>query len=142
MRRPPRPPARQAAFTILEVLAAFVVLALTLGALMQVFAGGLREAQLADEYARAVQVAQSRLAAFTAADRIEEGGSGGTDDGFAWTLAAAPYDESQENAEAERGKDYGLRVRLLRVEARVAWHAADGNDRNVRLTTLVMVGKT
>lgn len=142
MRRPIRRPARQAGFTILEVLAAFVVLALTLGALMQVFSGGLREAQLADEYARAAQVAQSRLAAFTAADRFDEGNSGGTDDGFAWTLAVSPYDETQENAETERGKDYGMRTRLLKVEALVAWHAADGNDRNVRLATLVMVGKT
>ena len=58
----PARPAREAGFTILEVLTAFVLLAVTLAALLQVFSGGLRDAQLADEYARAVMMAQSRLA--------------------------------------------------------------------------------
>jgi general secretion pathway protein I len=133
--------ARQAGFTILEVLAAFVLFALVLAALLQVFSGGLRDAQLADEYARAGMMAQSRLASFTAAERFDEGASSGTDAGFAWTLAAAAYDERQEAGGADRSKDYNLRVRLLRVESRVAWRAADGRDRDVRLVTLVLGSK-
>ena len=128
-------------FTILEVLAAFVVFAITLTALLQLFSGGLRDAQLADEYARAVMMAQSRLAGYTAAERLEEGTSTGTEDGFAWTLAVAAYDERQEIDGPERSKDYNLRVRLLRVESKVAWRAADGRDRDVRLASLVLGAK-
>jgi general secretion pathway protein I len=137
-----RSPLPEAGFTILEVLVAFVVLALTLATLMQVFSGGLREAQVADEYARAAQFARARLAAVTATDRIEEGTTSGTEDGFAWTLVVSPYDEREESADLDRGKDYGLRVRLVKVETTIAWHAADGRDRNVRLATLLLQGKT
>lgn len=136
-----RSPRADSGFTILEVLVAFVVLAVTLGTLMQVFSGGLREAQVADEYARAAQYARARLAAVTATERIEEGTTSGTEDGFAWTLAVSPYDEREEIADIDRGKDYGLRVRLVKVESSVAWHAADGRDRNVRLATLLLQGK-
>ncbi len=71
-------PADASGFTILEVLAAFVVFAVTLAALLQLFSGGLRDAQLADEYARAVMIAQSRLAGYTAAERLEETSASGS----------------------------------------------------------------
>jgi len=128
--------ARETGFTILEVLAAFVVFAVSLAALLQVFSGGLRDAQLADEYARAVIIAQSRLAGFSASEKLEEGSTSGSEDRYSWTVAATAYDERQENTEADRSKDYNLRVRLLRVESKVAWRAADGRDRDVRLVTL------
>jgi general secretion pathway protein I len=134
-------PGRESGFTILEVLAAFVVFAVTLATLLQVFSGGLRDAQLADEYARAVIIAQSRLANYTAADKLEEVTSSGSDGPFAWTLSAAVYDERQEDPAADRNRDYNLRVRLLRVESKVGWRAADGRDRDVRLATLVLGAK-
>ena len=48
-------------FSLLEVLVAFSVLAVTLGVLLQIFSSGLRRAQLAEEYSYAVLVAQSEL---------------------------------------------------------------------------------
>jgi general secretion pathway protein I len=138
MRRPRAAPRRQSGFTILEVLTAFVVFAVTLAALLQVFSGGLRDAQIADEYARAVIVAQSRLAAHGAAERVEEGSTSGTEGDYAWTVTAEPYDERLESPEADTRKDYNLRVRLLRVESRVSWQAADGRVRDVRLATLAL----
>lgn len=134
-------PAHASGFTILEVLAAFVVFAVTLAVLLQLFSGGLRDAQLADEYARAVLIAQSRLDGYTAAERLEEVNASGAESGFAWTLSAAAYDERQESEGADRSRDYNLRVRLLRVESKVAWRAADGRDRDVRLATLVLGAK-
>ena len=130
---------REAGFTILEVLAAFVLLAVTLAVLLQMFSGGLRDAQLADEYARAVMIAQSRLAQFTAAEKIDVGTSAGHDEPFTWTLSASTYDERLEvDAGAQAQSEYLLRVRLLRVESRVSWQAADGRNRDVRLTSLVL----
>jgi hypothetical protein len=61
-------------------------------------------------------IAQSRLATVTAAERVEEGGSSGKEGEFAWVLAAGPYDERQESADADRNKVYNLRVRLMRVD--------------------------
>jgi general secretion pathway protein I len=131
-------PAQACGFTILEVLAAFVVFAVTLVALLQLFSGGLRDAQLADEYARAVMIAQARLDGYTASERLEEVNATGAEGNFAWSLAAAAYDERQESEGADRSRDYNLRVRLLRVETKVAWRAADGRERDVRLATLVL----
>lgn len=131
-------PRRSSGFTILEVLTAFVVFAVTLAALLQVFSGGLRDAQLADEYARAIILAQSRLAGYTAAERLEETTASGRDGDFSWSLAATPYDERQEGTDADRSRDYNLRVRLLRVESTVTWRAADGRSRDVRLATLLL----
>jgi len=136
--RAPRRRADGAGFTLLEVLAAFVVFAVTIAALLQVFSGGLRDAQLADEYARAVMIAQSRLAEYTAAERLEETTAAGREADYAWSLTAAAYDERDEDGGTQRGRDHNLRVRLLRVESRVAWQAADGRNRDVRLATLVL----
>ena len=131
-------PARQAGFTILEVLTAFVLLAVALASILQIFSSGLRDAQLADEYARAVMIAQSRLSAFTVADKMEEGSSAGVESPFSWALTVLPYDDRQEDPAAAAQGEYRLAVRLLRVESRVSWAAADGRDREVRLATLVL----
>jgi len=134
----PSRPDREAGFTILEVLTAFVLFALALAVILKVFSGGLRDAQLADEYARAAMMAQSRLSGFTAAERLDEGVGTGREDPFTWTLSATAYDERQEDPQAQGQGAYSLRVRLLRVESKVSWRAADGRDRDVRLATLVL----
>ena len=138
MARPPCRPAREAGFTIVEVLAAFVVFGLAFAGVMQLFTSGLRDAQLADEYARAVMIAQSRLATFTASEKMEEGAGAGVETPFAWSLTALPYDDRQEDPASAAQGEYRLAVRLLRVESRVSWAAADGRDREVRLATLVL----
>ena len=141
MARPPCRPAREAGFTIVEVLAAFVVFGLAFAGVMQLFTSGLRDAQLADEYARAVMIAQSRLADFTAVEQVEEKSAEGAEDRFRWRVTAAAYDERRENPGADPNRDANLRVRLVRVDSVVAWAAADGRERDVRLATLVLASK-
>lgn len=141
MARPARRPAREAGFTIVEVLAAFVLFGLALAGLMQLFSVGLRDAQLADEYARAVMIAQSRLAAFTAVEQVEEKDSEGSDERFKWRVTASAYDERRETPNADASRDLNLRVRLVRVDSVVTWAAADGRERDVRLATLVLAAK-
>ena len=141
MARPPSRPAREAGFTIVEVLAAFVVFGLALAGIMQLFTRGLTDAQLADEYARAVMIAQSRLAAFTAVEQVEERNAEGTEDRYRWRVTAAAYDERRETPNADASRDLNLRVRLIRVDSVVAWSAADGRARDVRLATLVLAAK-
>ena len=141
MAPPPSRPAREAGFTIVEVLAAFVVLGLALAGIMQLFTRGLTDAQLADEYARAVMIAQSRLAAFTAVELVEERNAEGTEDRYRWRVTAAAYDERRETPNADASRDLNLRVRLIRVDSVVAWSAADGRARDVRLATLVLAAK-
>ena len=53
---------RQAGFTLLEVLAAFLVAALALGAVLQSFSSGMRGQSTADAYSQAALHAASMLA--------------------------------------------------------------------------------
>ena len=53
----------QRGLSLIEVLVAFVVLALTLGVILQIFSGGLRNARLSDAYTRALLLAETRLEA-------------------------------------------------------------------------------
>jgi prepilin-type N-terminal cleavage/methylation domain-containing protein len=61
--RPIRRPIRRKTsrgFSLLEVLVAFTILTMLLGALFQVFSNGLRAARAGDSYTRATVIAQSR----------------------------------------------------------------------------------
>ena len=132
----PHPRRREGGFTLLEVLTAFVLFAVTLAALLQIFSTGLRDSQLADEYARAVMIAQSRLDEASATDKLVEGRAGGDAAPFQWSLEVTAYDERQESDEARSAPEFFTPVRLVRLESLVSWRAADGRDRNVRLVTL------
>jgi general secretion pathway protein I len=80
-------------FTLVEVVVAFAVLAITFGALYEVLGSSLHRASEVERYERAVMSAQSLLAEFSATARPEEGAvSGKTSDGMAWERQIEPYD--------------------------------------------------
>lgn len=81
-------------FSLLEVLVAFTILAMLLGALFQVFSGGLHAARSGDRYTRATVIAQSTLSALSVEYPPQEGvSSGTTDDGFDWRVSVGPYSD-------------------------------------------------
>ena len=83
-------------FSLLEVLVAFTILAMLLGALFQVFSGGLRAARSGDQYTRATVIAQSRLAALGVEQPLREGVSSGNDDSpYHWRITVSPYLDDQ-----------------------------------------------
>ncbi len=65
---------RQGGISLLEVLVAFAIMALSLGVLMQIFGSGARAALRSEDYTKAVLVAQSALELFDLV-RWEELGS-------------------------------------------------------------------
>lgn len=119
-------------FTLLEVLAAFVIAALALGALTQGAAGGLQSARVAGHYQEALSRAQSRLATLGAAPAlgVQDGDDGG---GYRWRVSVVPI------ATAARGRGGADpprpgRAQLLAVTVRVSWRM-DGGERDVVLAT-------
>ena len=119
-------------FSLLEVLVAFVILALTLSVVMRIFSGGLRNAALADDYSRAVLLAESRLAELSV--RPVEGEAGGEFDGkFRWHSSTHPWVD--DIAAAGEGTQ-PMPVRLMEIEVRVAWGEEGGKSREVGLNTL------
>src|SRR6187549_2255067 len=98
---PPRGPRRprggpsgggmQKGFSLLEVLAAFVILALVATALFRLFGGALGNAGVAEDASRAVLVAQSRLDA--ARGELRGGSTSGTEqDRYEWTTRIEPWE--------------------------------------------------
>ncbi len=132
----PRRWRRARGFSLLEVLVAFAILALVGTALFRLFSGGLGNAAAADDYSRAVLVAESVLAEAASAQPLREGTAQGTaDDGrIEWTAQVAPYSPPGVNPDTERGSDT-IALRLFRVSVDVAFPAPSGGKRTLTLAT-------
>lgn len=137
-------------FSLLEVLVAFVILALVLGTLMEIFSGGLRNVSLAGEYQRAVLLGQSKLAAVGIESPLAEGESQGEFDPiYRWQIVIKPFQDNQmEPGEPAAPAAPGapepvaavLPVTLLEVEIRVLWGAGD-QSRTISLNAVRLANK-
>lgn len=128
-------------FSLLEVLVAFVILALILGVLMQIFSGGLRNASRVNEYQQAMLLGQSKLASVGIETPLKVSESNGEFDAvYRWHVSIRPYLETPTTQASEQtGLPVPiLPVSLLEVEVQVLW--SDGNQsRSAGLTTLRLV---
>jgi general secretion pathway protein I len=115
-------------FTLIEVLAAFVILALALAVLLPGFATGMRSLVTADDYATATLLAQSRLELVGRAEPVEAGTTAGVlDDRFRWQLEIVPLpQEDLENS---------LPLQAYSVVLTVVWEAGS-DERSITLETL------
>jgi general secretion pathway protein I len=119
-------------FSLLEVLVAFSVLALTLGVLIQVFSLAMRTTTLSGAYSRAAALAEARLNAVGVDIPLQVGAFGGEpEDGMNWQVVIAPYDTGQTGWQAP--------VQPYVVTATAQWEEA-GQVREVVLSTL-RIGK-
>ncbi len=118
---------RTQGFTLLEVLVAFTILALVMGALLQVFSGGLRTADIARNYAVGALLAESKLAGIGIEEPLVAGERSGTfDNGFSWHYSIDRY---QEQDGAEEG------IVPYQLTLTVEW-GPTGTGGSVTLTTL------
>lgn len=119
-------------FSLLEILVAFVIMALALGVLMRVFSGALTNTAVSERYATAMIIAQSRLAAVGIETPLAETeNSGETEDGYRWLTRVTREQADQDSA------DLSHFVGLFRVEVEVNWQDGVGEKaRQVRLVTL------
>ena len=127
---------RERGFSLLEVLVAFVILSLVATALFRLFGGALGNASAADDYSRAVLVAESVLAeAAATAPLVEATNTGVADDGrIAWTTSIAPYAPPGASPDLERAAET-MPTRLYRITAEVAFAAPSGGTRKFALAT-------
>jgi general secretion pathway protein I len=132
-----RAPHRSGGFSLLEVLVAFVILALVGTSLFRLFSGALGNAGAADDYSRAVLVAESVLAETAGTLPLREGSkTGTTEDGqINWTASVSPYAAPQVNPDVDAGSQL-MQVRLFQVTAEVTFPAIDGKPRTFKLSTL------
>lgn len=126
--RSPSPTDGAQGFTLLEVLVAFMILALALGVAFEIFATGLRAGRGAEALTRAVLIAESRLARVGVETALAPGESAGEiDDGTRWRVDIREQ-PPEEGAEGDgRLKTPGLPV-LLDIVVTVSWRDAGGEQ--------------
>ena len=118
------------------MLVAFVILALVATALFRLFSSSLTNASAAEEWSRAVQVAESHLASAAAAQPLKEITERGAEfDGrVKWETAVAPYTAQDIDPDLEKASD-SLATRIYRVTCEVRYVGSDGRERTLSLAT-------
>jgi general secretion pathway protein I len=120
-----RPAVAQRGFSLLEVLVAFAILALSLGVLLQIFSKAMNSTALSADYSRAVSLAEAKLNAVGADIPLEEGvHSGEPEDGLDWIVNIEPYEPP-----GWLGENTTLPV--YRVTAVASWPSVRGSRRVV-----------
>jgi general secretion pathway protein I len=134
---PPRSsaaPRRQVGFSLLEVLVAFAILALTLGVLLQIFSRALTTTAVSGSFARAAEVAEAALAMAGVEIPLEEGNhSGKAEGGYDWSLRISLVDVS------DIFPDQTAPVTPYRVTATAYWTEGDA-ERHFSVASLRLGG--
>jgi len=125
-------------FSLLEVLVAFVILSLVAVALFRLFSAALNNASAADDYSRAVLVAESALATAAATQPLRETTQSGTvDDGrIEWATRVEPYAPPGGGSPELASLIETLPTRLYRVSAEVTFAGPTGGKRTFALATV------
>jgi general secretion pathway protein I len=123
----------QRGFTLIEVVVAFVLLTLVLSLGFQIFSTGMTRGSELDARSRALEIAQSQLAAAGTTTPFQEGQLQGESDDrrFHWTTTVTPTEEGQ-SANMPTQSAY----LLWRVETRVDWQTAAGRPQQLTLATM------
>lgn len=124
-------------FSLLEVLVAFIIVALVVTALFRLYGGALGNASAADEWTRALLVAQSRLALAASAQPLREATDAGSDadSRIDWRTSVTPYVPPDGDEDVERASET-MPTRLFRVTVDVRFPGLAGQSRTLTLSTL------
>jgi general secretion pathway protein I len=124
-------------FSLLEVLVAFAVLAISLGVLMQIFSSSLRNADVSHDQAQAVSLAQSLLAGAGIESPLVAGETSGDVDGrMFWRLRINTF-QGEIPGGVTSGPTALPTLELWELTAEVSWGGdASLGGRELKLTTL------
>ena len=128
----------QAGFTLVEIVVAFVLLALVLSTGFEIFSSGLRRAGDLEDQSQAQVIAQSKLDAAGVDEQLKEGTyQGDSEDGrYHWTMVVSPTAEGTPPPDQpQQGPGTFM---LYRVDVRVQWVAGDQRERAFSLASLAI----
>ena len=129
---------QQKGFSLLEILIAFSILALSLGILLKIFSAGVNTAVVAEDYTAAVQIAESLMAKTGVESPLQASRDSGTEnDKYNWVVEVSPYTFNPENID-----NTAATAVLFKVKVIVSWGDDNIYDRQIELTTLKLTNKT
>ena len=129
---------KQQGFSLLEILIAFSILALSLGILLKIFSAGVNTALVAEDYTAAVQIAESLMAKTGVETPLQANQASGLEnEKYHWLVEVSPFEFNPENVDPT-----ALTAVLFKVKVTVSWGDDNVNDRQIELTTLKLINKT
>lgn len=128
---------KQQGFSLLEILIAFSILALSLGILLRIFSGGVNTAMVAEDYTIAVQIAESLIAKTGSEIPLKDHQRSGLENKkYQWSMTVSPYFLGIESIDPKNAA-----AELYKVNVMVNWGDGENDDRQIQLTTLKLAGK-
>lgn len=117
-------------FTLIEIVVSLLVLSIASAVIFEGFSVGFRNTRTADDFTRAVMIAQSKLAPAGIAEPLTAGSRAGEALGkYAWTVRIDPVALTEQDGAAPRD----LQPYFVAVD--VVWNDG-GTERTVSLSTL------
>jgi len=113
-------------FTLMEVIVAIAILAISFVMVMQLFSGGLRTSRLSCDYTRAIVHAKDIMEELSL-EPVQA--SGKFEDGFEWESDVQPFDNIQETLNIT---DYNV----LKIKVKVSWIDTRNKKRSSELISL------
>lgn len=127
----------QQGFSLLEILIAFSILAVSLGIILRIFSGGLNNAATAEDYTVAVQIAESLIAKTGSEIPLKSfEDAGNTNEKYRWQISISPYTVISEKTDFTK-----IPVDLYKINVKVFWNDGTEDDRLLQLTTLKLAAK-
>jgi general secretion pathway protein I len=128
---------KQQGFSLLEILIAFSILALSLGILLKIFSAGVNTALVAEDYTAAVQIAESLMAKTGVETPLQANQASGLEnEKYHWLVEVSPFEFNPDNVDPA-----AIPAVLFKVKVIVSWGDDNTNDRQVELTTLKLANK-
>ena len=126
-------------FTLLEVLLAFVVFALSFTAVLEILSGSMRNTVRAREYTEAALIAQSVMDQLGLELTVEQGANYSGESGdYQWELNIGLYEEVEENTQSVvLGELTG--IELLQIDLVISWGVPPRDKSNYFSTVRAML---
>ncbi|HCU90363.1 MAG TPA: hypothetical protein DGR97_10480 [Gammaproteobacteria bacterium] len=130
----------QLGFTLLEVIVAFAIAAITLGILSQIFGQGARNLTLAGDYDHALTLANSLLTEYSTRTIDKETSYSENTGQFHWAVSIEPHSvrEAAPSLSPSETLPPADRLRLMKINVNVAWRRHT-TPRSINLSSLRLV---
>lgn len=118
-------------FTLIEVMVAMAIMAISLVVVMQLFSAGLKISTLSRDFTRAIVHAKDKMEELSIKPQP---GTGVFEDGFKWESEVQPYEYLKEELET-------LDVNLIKIKVKIIWDSKSNKQESVELASLRIIQK-